>query len=140
MNTNNIVTIELDLPPIQQHVVNYNLILLENSKVSTKQLIELFETFNNQNPKSFTYIFDFSKDVENLIDFAPVIEYIDAYENQCGFVPQWSMCTVNPWWLGNCNLPSQMQNRLEICKNIVIQCLNGYALKLQNIWTDMNGE
>lgn len=69
MNTNNIVTIELDLPPIQQHVVNYNLILLENSKVSTKQLIELFEAFDTQNPKSFTYIFDFSKDVENVIDF-----------------------------------------------------------------------
>lgn len=65
------------------------------------------------------------------------MDYVDAYEDRYGFVPHWSMYTINPLWIGNCNLPSQMHNRLEMCKNIVNQYIGDYTTKIQNIWIDM---
>jgi hypothetical protein len=95
MNIENIVTINVDLKP-ETYATKYNLILLENSKITTQDMIELLESFYDEYSKSYTFIFDFSSDVNNLVDFTPILNHIE----ELGY-PEWSYRVCNPIYLGN---------------------------------------
>lgn len=118
MNQNK--TITLDIKPIspQQYPTYYNLILLENSNITTQELIELFQSFYTLYPKSFIFIFDFSLNVKNCIDFSPILEYISDCEEH-NILPEWGVFVVCPYYLGKLSAPTSTARRLDICDEIV---------------------
>lgn len=132
MNIENIVTIDVNFKP-ETYILKYNLILLENSKITTEQLLRLMESFYNQAPKSFTFIFDFSSDVYNLVDFTPILDYIE----ECNY-PEWPYHTCNPIYLGNTGVPTATTQRLNICSDIVQSFFGDYGVcQIENVYCDM---
>lgn len=116
----------------QQYPTYYNLILLENSNITTQELIELFQSLYSQYPKSFIFIFDFSLDVKNCIDFSPILEYIsDCEENirqpelSGAHTPinesmkEWMYYVVCPYYLGKLSTPTSTARRLDVCDEII---------------------
>lgn len=133
MNTNSVVNVDITLPKPKPYTTKYNLILLENSKVTTQELIMLFESFYNSTPKSFTFIFDFSRDINNLVNFTPILDYIEEYNH-----PEWSYRVCNPLYLGNMTTPTTLSGRLDICSDLVYQFLGSYGTcMLENVWWDI---
>lgn len=135
MNIENIVTINVSITP-ETYVLKYNLILLENSKITTEQLLRLMESFYNQAPKSYTFVFDFSMDVNNLIDFTPIMDYVEEH----GY-PEWPYYTCNPIYLGNTGAPTATTQRLNICSDVVQSFFGKYGIcKIENIYCEMQGK
>lgn len=102
----------------QKYPTYYNLILLENSNIITQELIELFQSLYTQYPESFIFIFDFSTNVKNCIDFGPILEYISDCKEQ-NTPPIWSDFVVCPYYLGKLSTPTSTARRLDICDGIV---------------------
>lgn len=132
MDIENTVTINVNLKP-ETYILKYNLILLENSKITTEQLLRLMESFYNQAPKSFTFIFDFSSDVNNLVDFTPIMDYVEEH----GY-PEWSYHVCNPIWLGNTDVPTATTQRLNICSDVVQSFFGNYGIcQIENVYCEM---
>lgn len=135
MNIENIVTIDVNLKP-ETYATKYNLILLENSKITTQSLIELLESFYDEYSKAYTSIFDFSSDVNNLVDFTPIMNYAEEH----GY-PEWSYRVCNPVWLGNTDAPTATTQRLNICSDVVQSFFDNYGVcKIENVYCDMREE
>lgn len=132
MNIENIVTIGVNLKP-ETYAAKYNLILLENSKITPDKLMELLESFYDEYSKPYTFIFDFSSDVNNLVDFTPIMNYIEQY----GY-PEWSYRVCNPVWLGNTDVSTVTTQRLNICSDVVQSFFGNYGMcKIENVYCDM---
>lgn len=135
MNIENIITIDVNLKP-ETYATKYNLILLENSKITTQNLIELLESFYDEYSKSYTFIFDFSRDVKNLVDFTPIMNYVEEH----GY-PEWSYRVCNPIWLGNTDAPTTTTQRLNICSDVVQSFFSNYGVcKIENVYCDTREE
>lgn len=135
MDIENTVTVDINFKP-DEYVTKYNLILLENSKITTDKLMELLESFYNQTPKSFTFIFDFSKNVEDCLDYTPVMEYVVSVR-EC-WQPEWALYTTQPIYLGNTDVPTNTIQRLNICSDIVYSFFGNWGIcKIENVYCDM---
>lgn len=135
MNIENTVTINVNLKP-ETYTLKYNLILLENSNITTEKLLEIIGSFYSQSPKACTFIFDFSSDVNNLVDFTPIMNYVEEY----GY-PEWSYRVCNPIWLGNTDAPTATAQRLNICSDVVQSFFGNYGTcKIESVWCEMQEE
>lgn len=132
MNIENIVTVKIDLS--NAYTIKYSLILLENSKITTDKLIELFKQFYSLSPESFTFIFDFSSDVSKFVGFTSTLDYIERY----GY-PEWSYRVCNPIYAGNLDYNKTVKGKLELCKKIVEGAFGQDIDKFQveSIWCEM---
>lgn len=137
MNQNNIIA--LDIKPIspQKYPTYYNLILLENSNITTQELIQLFQSMYSQYPQSFIFIFDFSTNIKNCIDFSPILEYIsDCEENES--MKEWMYYVVCPYYLGKLSTPTSTSQRLGICDEIVSNFFGNKDNRyIGNVYCDM---
>ncbi len=133
MGIENIVEVKLEPLNQEEYTTKYNLILLENSKITPNSLMELLVSFYKQCPESFTFIFDFSGDIINVINFTPIISCIEKQE-----YPDWSYRVCNPVYLGNADTPTCTTQRLNICSDAVYILLGNYGVcKIENVYCDM---
>lgn len=152
MNKDNIVTLDIKpVPPPQKYQIYYNLILLENSNMTTKELIQLFQSLYAQYPESFIFIFDFSLDVKNCIDFGSILEYIsnceedirqpelsEAHASIKESMQEWMYYVVCPYYLGKLSTPTSTARRLDICEEIVSNFFgNKDNCYIGNVYCDM---
>lgn len=136
MNIENIVTVDINFKA-EEYATKYNLILLENSKITTDNLLNILESFYNQSPKSFTFVFDFSKNLEDCINYTPIMKYVGELREQ-GITPDWCDYATQPIYLGNKDVPTNTTKRANICSDIVYSFLGNYGLcQIENVYCDM---